>query len=312
MEGKPAVSVVMPAFNAEKTIAASVESVVKQSYKNWELLIVDDGSNDDTGNIVKSFQTFDSRIKLVTLKTNGGLPNARNQGCKAAAGNFIAFLDSDDLWHRDKLFIQMQFHAKNKTIEISHTDFDLFNDHGIINRPFKNLINPAKNKTGQLYPQICYQNTIGVLTVIGRKTLFESVNFFDSELWTLEDQDLWVRLAKKGNAFGYIPKVLAYYRTTATGITGKIGRYKKAYKVFIKKISSENLNCALLWRSYFRYFGTAYYKKGQYELSVLYFWKSFRLKPYDFIGISTLLYLSFSLIRHGLKVSATRLRGLSL
>ena len=230
----------MPAYNSASTIAESIRSVGMQTYKNWELIIVDDGSNDFTGEIINSFKSNDPRIILLKLSKNGGLPNARNEGCRLARGEFIVFLDSDDLWSKEKLENQLHFHAVNQGIEISHTDFQLFNEYGFIKRPFKYVVDLKRDKRGDIFPGICYKNPIGILTVMVKRTLLMEVNFFDSTLWTMEDHDLWVRIAKRGKDFGYVPQVLAYYRITPGSIVSKTGKYKKAYKVFIRKLLESN------------------------------------------------------------------------
>lgn len=293
----PLVSIIMPAFNAEKTISESINSVLAQSYKNWELIIIDDGSSDATTAISKRFQQKDKRLILRKLEPNRGLSSARNEGCKAAKGAFITFLDSDDLWEKEKLQIQVNYHMKNLEIEISHTDFDFFDSKGRHKRWFKPLMERKKDKQGLIYPNICYRNSIGILTVMVKRELIMKVNYFDPSLWTLEDQDLWIRIAKTGKLFGYIPNVLAYYRVSPGGITKKTSKYKKAYKTFLKKISkSEGLKPDRLFRNYYRHFGTVYLKNRNYHLSQLYFYKSIQLIPFDFISISTMIYMIYGLV----------------
>lgn len=287
----------MPAFNAAKTIESSIKSVLGQSYQNWELIVIDDGSMDNTIQFLNNFCEQDQRIKLLRLPQNGGLPNARNQGCKIAKGSWIAFLDSDDLWHTGKLEQQVDFHLKNPSIEISHTDFQLFNDNGTIRRSFKSILEPIKEKQGSIYPGVCYRNPIGVLTVMASSRLLKEVGYFDSSLWTLEDQELWIRIARKGYQFGYIDKELAYYRSSSGSITSKTGKYKRAYKFLLNKLNKTyELDNRLLFRQYYRHFGTVYFKKGLFKLSLMYFWKSLRLFPYDWIALSTILYIVYSIV----------------
>jgi teichuronic acid biosynthesis glycosyltransferase TuaG len=300
---KSKVSVIMPAYNAANTISQSIQSVFKQSYKNWELIIVDDGSIDNTSEIVIDFKKKDNRIVLIKLIQNGGLSNARNEGCNVSTGDFITFLDSDDLWHEQKLEIQTKFHFLNPDIEISHTDFHLFNHHGLLKRPLKYFIDLKKQKRGQIYPGICYKNPIGVLTVMVSRTLLAEAGFFDSSLWTFEDQDLWVRIAKRGKAFGYIPKVLAFYRLVPGSITANTGKYKNAYRKFINKLlNADNLNSNLLFRYYYRYFGTIYFKNHQYRLSILYFIKSIQLVRFDYISLSTSIYVFYGMVKQSVLI----------
>jgi len=291
------VSVIMPAFNAGKTISDAIESVKNQSVDDWELIVIDDGSVDETAAIVQGHINSDDRIKLLKLVTNGGLPNARNKGCLKARGEYIAFLDSDDLWHKDKLKKQIQFHLDNPEIEISHTNFIAFNGSKFYTRPFRKLLDSNEKVRGDIYPGICYKNSIGVLTEMARRELLIQVNLFDPSLWTMEDQDLWIRIAKENKEFGYINDVLAYYRISEGSISQKTGKYKRAYKKFLWKILNENrLNYQLLFRYYYRHFGTVYFKKGNYKLSILYFIKSIKLLPFDRQALSTYLYILFGMI----------------
>jgi len=304
----PTVSVIMPAFNASKTIKNSVRSVIAQSFDDWELIIVDDGSIDDTSPIAKSYADDDFRIRILRLENNGGLPNARNQGCLMARGQYIAFLDSDDLWHKHKLKKQIQFHLDNPGIEISHTNFIAFDDKQVYTKPFRKFLDSNEKISGNIYPSICYKNSIGVLTVLLKRELLIHVNLFDANLWTLEDQDLWIRIAKEKKEFGYLNDVLAYYRISEGGISKKIGKYKRAYKKFFSKVLNENdLDESLLRRYYYRHFGTVYFKKDNHKLSTLYFIKSIKLRPFDMQALTTYLYLFYGLIKWSFKLTLSHL-----
>lgn len=107
-------SVIMPAYNSEKYIDEAIESVIRQTYKNWELIIVNDASTDDTEKIIKSYEEKDKRIKLISLAENQGVANARNMAIQIAEGRYIAFLDADDYWEKEKLQEQIKFMKKIK------------------------------------------------------------------------------------------------------------------------------------------------------------------------------------------------------
>ena len=173
----PEISVIMPAFNAGATLAASAESVQKQSFPDWELIVIDDGSSDNTAVIAGDLEKKDARIRLLKLQKNGGLPNARNEGCRQAKGEFIAFLDSDDLWHGDKLQKQLEFHRTHPDIHISHTDFRAFDQHGLVKRSWKWFVERKRDKEGNLFPRLCYRNNVGVLTVMVKKMCSSALDF---------------------------------------------------------------------------------------------------------------------------------------
>lgn len=114
MGKKELVSIIMPCYNSEKYISEAIDSVRRQTYKNWELIIVDDSSQDDSKKIIQEYCEEDNRIKLITLEVNRGTAVARNTGIKVAKGIFIAFLDSDDTWYTDKLKTQIEYMITNK------------------------------------------------------------------------------------------------------------------------------------------------------------------------------------------------------
>lgn len=177
----------MPSYNSEDFIAESIDSVLNQTYCNWELLITDDGSNDSTVNIIKSYQLRDKRIKLFISETNGGAAEARNNSIENSNGRFIAFLDSDDLWERSKLELQVSFMVKNN-IAFSYTNFVGFSDS-------------AKDKLFSCPDQVSYSellcgNSIGCLTAVYDKEIV------GKRLMPLirkrQDMGLWLSILKDG------------------------------------------------------------------------------------------------------------------
>ena len=115
-------SIITPLYNGEEFIRDAVESVLAQTYENWELLVIDDGSSDNGYNIVKEYSDNDKRIKLLKNEKNSGVTKTRNKGIEASDGRYIAFLDSDDMWHREKLEKQLNF-MNNKNAAISCTAY---------------------------------------------------------------------------------------------------------------------------------------------------------------------------------------------
>lgn len=126
---RPLVSVVMPSYNSEKYIPEAIHSVIAQTYENWELLIIDDGSTDSTANIVKQFSDIDSRITLYSNSKNMGVALTRNKGMDLAKGSWIALLDSDDVWHKDKLEKQLEL-AKKAGADIVYCSYCLIDKYG--------------------------------------------------------------------------------------------------------------------------------------------------------------------------------------
>ena len=160
MENQPLVSVIMPCYNMEKYIADSIESVKQQTYPYWELLIVDDASTDGTVAIIEKYCQQDHRIHCTVKPKHSGIADSRNQCLKMAQGQYLAFLDADDIWHPKKLEIQLLFMAE-KRAGFSYSAYDCIDEDG---QPLNKIVKTAGNLDYDAY----LQNTIiGCSTVIG-------------------------------------------------------------------------------------------------------------------------------------------------
>ena len=197
------VSIITPVFNSQYFLKECIESVISQTYKDWEMLIIDDCSNDASRRIINSFTKKESRIRSFFLKKNIGPAMARNIGLKNARGNYIAFLDSDDLWLSRKLEKQI-FFMRTNNIAFSYTSYQIISEKGTV---LKNLIKVPKKMSYESY----LKNTIiGCLTVIVDKS---KVGFFEMpDLRSSHDMALWLLIMKRGfHAFG-LNENLAKYR----------------------------------------------------------------------------------------------------
>lgn len=213
------VSIITPAFNAENYIGETIESVKAQSYQDWELIIVDDCSTDNTLAIVKGYTDNDSRIKLIKAPQNGGVAKARNLGIEQAQGDYIAFVDSDDLWKPDKLEKQVAF-MKEKGCVLSYTDFQKFNtEDGSLGKVMKC---PAKMKAND----ILKNTAIGCLTVMVDKKQYGE--FRMPPLGHTEDNCTWYHILKKTNQTAYnVGEVLSLYRDGNASMTKNKGKSAK-------------------------------------------------------------------------------------
>lgn len=217
------VSIVTPVHNSEAFLKGCIDSVLSQSYENWEHILVDDCSTDNSARIVKEYADKDSRIQLISLKENSGAGVARNKGIKVAAGDYIAFLDSDDLWAPEKLERQLRFMQDNNYY-FSFSAYDTINENGVdINRI-------VKAKARVTYKDALYKNPLGCLTVM------YDVNFFGKqfmpEIRKRQDYALWLQLLKKSDAYG-INEVLATYRFRNNSISSnKLGLVKYEWKIY--------------------------------------------------------------------------------
>ncbi len=184
------ISVIIPAYNAEAFIATALDSVLIQSYPHFEVLIINDGSTDNTVSIVDDYQ--DARIKLIT-QVNGGLSNARNTGIQAALGDYLAFLDADDYWAATKLKTQIALLKQNPTLGFCSTQ-------SRIETPAGEFLNdwPCPEISISTLQTIFVQNaaiTGSGSGVMVTKELQKQAGFFDESLKSLEDIDMWMRYA---------------------------------------------------------------------------------------------------------------------
>lgn len=196
------VSIICPCYNSENTIADTIQSIISQSYIHWELIVVDDCSTDQSLNVVNTYQKKDYRVKCFPLSKNCGPAKARNYGISKAKGRYIAFIDSDDLWHPQKLFIQMAF-IKQENRKFVFTAYQWMDEKGnLLNKRVKALKTVDKTT-------ILKGNKINSSTVLIDNTGFKSIYFKDIKH---EDYDLWIRLIFCGKEAHGINDVLSYYR----------------------------------------------------------------------------------------------------
>ena len=183
---KPRVSVIIPTYNRGWIIKEAIDSVMAQDYRDFELIIVDDGSTDNTPDILNSYR---SDI-MVFRQENQGVSTARNRGLAEASGRFIAFLDSDDLWLPQKLFRQVEFFNKNPDAQICQTE-ETWIRKGVRVNPKKR----HKKPWGMIFESSLALCLVSPSAVMIRRSLFEEVGGFDETLPACEDYDLWLRIS---------------------------------------------------------------------------------------------------------------------
>lgn len=202
------VSIIMPCYNSQHFISEAIQSVINQSYVNWELIIVDDASKDQSIEIINQFK--DSRIKLFSLTENKGSGFARNYATERALGKYIAFLDADDIWKANKLEIQIQF-MKKKNYPVTFSFYELINEEG--KHLNKKIISPTKINFNQLK----YSNWIGNLTGIYDVDFFGKIPI--SLIKKRQDWILWLDIAKKVDYIFPVNESLAYYRIRKNSVS---------------------------------------------------------------------------------------------
>jgi glycosyltransferase involved in cell wall biosynthesis len=203
---KPVVSVIIPTFNREKFVGKAIQSVLVQSFPDFEIIIVDDGSTDGTTEVVKSFSA--DRLQYI-YQPNHGRSNARNHALRLARGRYIAFLDSDDLYLPGKLELQVNYLDCHPDVGMVYTSAYCIDESG------NQLEYQYEAKTsGRIYRDIAFfvPVTITLPTVMVRREVFDKVGNFDESMERFEDTDMWRRIAKT-YLVGAIPTPTCYLRT---------------------------------------------------------------------------------------------------
>jgi teichuronic acid biosynthesis glycosyltransferase TuaG len=207
---QPLVSIITPSYNSEKFISETILSVQNQTHQNWEMIIVDDCSQDKTVEIIESFIKNEARIQLHKLDKNSGAGIARNTAILAAKGDYIAFLDADDLWKPEKLQKQLAFMQRNN-LPFTFSFYDWIDEAG---NSLKKRIEAPKTLT---YKQLFYCNYVGNLTGIYDVKIFEKIPI--SSIRKRQDWIMWLTILKKINTAQPVPESLAFYRIRDNSIS---------------------------------------------------------------------------------------------
>jgi glycosyltransferase involved in cell wall biosynthesis len=242
------VSIIIPTYNSAKYLRQAIDSVFKQSFKDWELIIIDDASSDETTSLVSKYldnasSNYDSRVRYFKNETNLGISKTRNKGISLASADskYIAMLDSDDIWlNPNKLTEQVTAIEHNPLLGIVGTWMTQIDENGVeIGRI------SAGVEDEEIRHSILHYNNIAQSSVVFRKDAALAVGGYDESLATMEDHDLWLKIGTKWQ-FANIPTYALGYRVHKVGITKKrayqvaadefkvVLRHRKEYSGFIK------------------------------------------------------------------------------
>lgn len=201
------VSVVIPVYNGEKYIACAIESVLRQTHRNLEVIVVDDGSKDLTVEIIKSYN--DPRVVVVSQK-NSGVAAARNTGILNSSSEYICFLDQDDWWARNKVEKQLGLMLSNQNLGMVYCDFFKAKDE--LERQYSELKKYNYKKSGKIFSELIHENYISSCTLVMiKKSVLNNVGMFNPNLLAIEDLDLWLRISIDYEV-AYVDEILALYR----------------------------------------------------------------------------------------------------
>ena len=221
------VSVIIPTYNRASFLPLAISSVLAQTYEDFELIVVDDGSTDHTFSVTKTFLK-DKRVRYF-YQENQGQSLARNHALAQSCGELIAFLDSDDVWHPDKLEKQLKAFDANPEADIVHGDEALIDERGEV-ISLKNM----KRHSGFITPQLLTDNSVIITTALVRRRCFDEMGGFDETERLAEDYELWLRFSVKYR-FYYLPGIVALYRVMENQISAEKLRRFEANEIIIAR-----------------------------------------------------------------------------
>ena len=228
----PVISIVIPTYNCAPLLRNALDSVLSQTFQDWEAIIVNNCSEDNTVEVVSSYH--DSRIRLVNFRNNGVIAASRNYGIKLSVGEFIAFLDSDDIWYPEKLKLCLRS-LQSGCDAVCHGE--MWIEEGVESR--KVYYGPKQKTT---YSPLLYGgNCLSTSAMVIRKTLLDAVGGFDEDpkIVTVEDYDLWLQLARAGCDFAILEEILGEYRLHENNLSKAVMKHLYAELAVLHKHFSE-------------------------------------------------------------------------
>lgn len=278
----PKVSVVIPFYNGKEFIAQAINGILRQTYTDYEIIVMDDGSSDDSK---KALECFDGKIRYF-YQQNKGISSARNRAIKEAKGEYIALLDQDDIWYPEKLQKQVELMEKNKNLGLIYGDCHYINEKGeIISRVFER----QKYYSGRIFKDLIMGNFIPIPTVLIRKSALDKVGLFLENYTFAEEYELFIRISKDYDV-GFINEPLAGYRIHGGNLSKNTGESLKediaVKEDILKKYSAdikpvENKLKKELARIYYN-LGRFYQKKRRRALAKEYLSKSIKTYVYSY------------------------------
>lgn len=213
----PLVSVVIPTYNHARYLRRALQSVIDQTYTNWEAIVIDNHSKDNTDEVMASFA--DSRITYLKIHNNGVIAASRNAGIREAKGEWIAFLDSDDWWTTEKL--QTCIDCINDQVDLVYHDLEIVSDQPRLFR--RNSIESWQVKPPVLIDLMVRGNPIATSSAVVRAKLLNRIDGMNEnpEMAAAEDYNTWLRIAKISNGFNYVPKHLGFYQLHNQGTSSR-------------------------------------------------------------------------------------------
>lgn len=269
----PKVSVIIPTYNRSKSISRTINSVLNQTYTDFEIIIVNDNSNDNTETIINSFLNSDPRLRYIKHNVNKGGPASRNTGIKNSNGKYIALLDDDDEWYPEKL--EKQVHLLDNSsddVGLIYCGCETADKHGnIISKTYP-------KKRGNLFYDLLGNNFIPSPTNLIRKECFDKIGFCDETLKSRQDLDLWVRISNYYQ-IDYISEILTRRNVSDVSISGNINSVLAGHLLFLEKYKYDICKNRKLHSNYLKNIGIYHAYIKNYSVSKQYLKQSLECEP---------------------------------
>ncbi len=278
------VSVIIPTYNRAHLIGRAIQSVLNQTYKNMEIIIADDGSTDNTEEIVKSFQ--DKRIKYIKYPENKGGCAARNIGIRSSRGKYISFLDSDDEWLPEKLEKQLEVFEKSQDEKLGFVNCGTIFIDAENKKEITRILSREKDYIFKDMLENNYETGGGSSNLIKRE-IFDKCGFFDENLYLKkggqQDYEMWLRIAKE-NKFDYAPRYLVrrYFHSKSITSMSELRAKTEAFKYVICKYKKDYEKYPKAYSGYFRGLGAQYCLAGDLKRGREKFFGSIKIEPLNF------------------------------
>jgi glycosyltransferase involved in cell wall biosynthesis len=282
----PRVSVIIPTYNRSMFLRAAIASVLGQTFQDFEIVVIDNGSKDDIQEIVTEFK--DRRIKCLRITTNNGVSPARNLGIQNSNGKYVAFLDDDDEWLPTKLERQISKFENGPSIVGG-----VYTGYTVVDRNTGRTIGEVMpQKRGSLVHDLCITNYVGTAsTVVLRRDCFNHVGLFDESIGYAEEYDLWIRISREFH-FDYVQASLVKYSFHGNNASSNVEHVIKGCEALDRKYGSVFAANSKGYSYFHRTMGELYCYTGDTRKGRKMFFKAIRMYPFSFKHY-LYLYLSF-------------------
>ena len=286
MSQSPKISVIIPTYNHGRFVGKAINSVLNQTYKDFEIIVVDDGSTDNTRGLINA---YGNQIKYI-YQANQGLASARNTGIQASRAKYVAFLDADDWFAKENLEIKVSYMQNHPEATWVYSDWQYLDDKGNYLEKGSTIFKYAQKRlTGHIFEELVYnRNFISPCTVAVKKTTLEDVGYFDPAVICQEDLDLWLRISLKYPAH-YIDKVLVYVTALPGSLSRDFSKWVSGNAVIVDKLKHlipddlKNRGRILdkMIADKHTFLGRDFFQKGQFDKAINEFWQSIRYLPFQ-------------------------------